>query len=204
MIIPDILETTKDAVVEKIKLIENVTPLIHIDVMDRVLFNGQAIKDVEFLSSVISEADFELHLMVKNPLEYVKKAIPTVRRIVSQVESDHVKEFVIEGKRLGYEIGLSIDIETPTSAVEPYLERIDYVQFMSINTGKSGQKLKPEVYGKIEQFNTELPIQIDGNCNATTIPQLLKVGASRFAVNSAIFKSTDPVQKKLELDKLLN
>lgn len=206
MIIPDILEKTPEEVISKINIIECATDIIHLDIMDGLLFEGKSITDVKFLEDMENLLTYEFHFMVKNPLDYVKKRIDVVSKVILQIEAGFVDEFITRGKSLGYDVGLCVDIDTPAAVLEPYLNKINYIQFMSVKTGKSGQSFRPDALPKIENFRTlhpDITIQVDGSCNENTIPQLKAIGANNFAVNSAIFKSADPVQKKLELDELV-
>ena len=185
MIIPGILEQDFENVKIKVKLVDSISKLIQIDINDGTLFDGKTFLEPTMLDTIDTNAQFELHLMVKNPLPYVQHKIKSVSKMLCHVESDNLDEFFTKCKGFRYKIGLSIDAETPTTTLNEHLSSIDYVQYMTINTGKSGQPFKIGVLKKIEQFHNAYPkitIQTDGGANEKTIPLLKQIGVSSISL----------------------
>lgn len=152
MIIPGILETDFEEVKNKVKLVEDVSEIIQIDINDGTLFDGKTFLDIGLLEDLVTPSSFELHLMVKNPAEYVSRRFKNINRILPHVEAEGLDEFIGKMKILDYSVGLSIDANTDIEMLNPYLDIIDYVQFMTINTGKSGQPFRNDVLQRIEAF----------------------------------------------------
>ena len=206
MIIPGILEESFEQVEAKVKLLGDVPNIISVDIKDGNLTEGATFTDVSPIDQLHTSAEFELHLMVKNPIDFVKTKLAKVTKVVAQLEGDNIDEFIEQSTKNGYITGLSISPETPPESLEKYLSAVQYVQFMTVYPGTSGQDFLPEVLDKIAVFRKKFPyvtIQTDGGNNETTIPQLKEAGVNDFAVTSAIFSEEDPAGKLLELERLL-
>ena len=104
----------------------------------------------------------------------------------------HDKDFASELLSLGIAIGADAD----SALVEPFLDRIDYVQFMGIRTiGHQGEPFDAGVLPRIKAFrkkHPEMPVTVDGGVNLESAPLLLEAGVSRLVVGSAIWKAPDP------------
>lgn len=215
MIIPGILEPTFEKVLEKIRLIEDIAPTIQIDIADDELVNGTSFLEIEKLDAVETKAKLEIHLMVKNPVEFLKKnrkfipfttvKIKGVSTVFTQlVEPEQMKVFFKLAKKLGYKTGISINTDQDNHLIDSYSEEIDFAQFMSIVPGKQGNNFIPGVLQKIIAFKKAHPsvtTQIDGGVDGTTLPQVLKTGVDNIVIGSAIFNSENPKEKYLEFSK---
>ena len=107
----------------------------------------------------------------------------------------------------GFEVGLAIKIETPLSAIDPYVEMVDSVLFMSVIHGRQGQEFHKELLDKIKQFSDQYPDQnvaIDGGINADNIEAVAAAGVDDIGVGSAISQSANPQDAYYNLkDKLI-
>jgi ribulose-phosphate 3-epimerase len=92
-------------------------------------------------------------------------------------------------------LGLAIGAATDPTFVEPFVNDIDYVQFMGIATiGKQGQPFDPRVVDRIRTFkkkHPDIPIQVDGGVTLETAPALLDAGADRLIVGHALRDAPD-------------
>jgi len=194
-IIPGILEKDWLEIEKKINLAKQFSKNIHIDVID-----GKFAPNTTFLDptsftkyanpSTGSGLFFEAHLMVEEPIEYLKPfAEAGFRRFLGHVEkmSDQV-EFVAQAQLLG-EVGLVIDTPTPIEALEVPMDDLDCLLVMTVKAGFSGQEFMPEMLKKVKDLGskTNIPIEIDGGVSDITIPEGLKAGANRFVATSFIF-----------------
>lgn len=150
---------------------------------------------------------FEMDLMVRAPERTVGQWIATgATRILVHVEStEHLSELVADmqttyGHEKGFAqrflaLGAALNIDTDTSVLDPYIEHIDYVQFMGIAViGKQGQPFDPRVIPKIKAFRKQHPdtqVQVDGGVSLETAPELLSAGVHRLCVGSALVKQED-------------
>ncbi len=149
---------------------------------------------------------FEVDLMVERPEDAVSAWIDAgVERILVHIESVRSMESVIATlTRYGHEkgfapdllsLGVAINVDTDSAVLEPYIDNIDYVQFMGIKTiGKQGQPFDDRVIRKIEAFRQKhpgMPVQVDGAVSFETAPALLSAGVDRLCIGSALLKAPD-------------
>ncbi len=93
------------------------------------------------------------------------------------------------------EIGLSLNTTTPLEKITPFIEQIDFVQCMGIEKiGFQGQPFDTRVLEQVSTLRKNYPgliISVDGSVNEQTVPLLVKAGANRLVIGSAIFESED-------------
>ncbi len=206
MIIPVILEKTWEDVLKKIHLIKGFSELIQIDIADDKLVEGKTFLNAFKLSELKIKPNLELHLMVENPLDYLKEKIPNVIKVCSQIEApidNH--RFISRAREIGYKVGLSVNPDTNYAQLEEYLEDLDFVQFMDVVPGKQNQSLIPQVLSKIHNFRIKHPnmrIQVDGGVKVNNIENLLNAGVNDFVVGSEITKSLNLKQKYVQLVRM--
>ncbi len=61
-------------------LVDKVTNLIQIDVADGELVDGRSFLSAKRLDEVKTDATFDLHLMVQNPLDFLRSKIKKVSK----------------------------------------------------------------------------------------------------------------------------
>ncbi len=92
-------------------------------------------------------------------------------------------------------LGLALNIDTDTMVLEPFINDINYVQFMGIKTiGKQGEPFDPRVLEKITAFRKRHPdisVQVDGGVTLETAPALLDAGVSRLVLGHALRDAED-------------
>lgn len=211
-IIPTILANSKNEFEEKLRIEEKLAPTIQIDILDGTLFPITNWHDAEAVSQIVTPAAFELHLMVENPLsiiaEWVAK-VPNIKRVIFHAEIARPLGKIIEEIHTNYliEAGLAINLETPIEEIHEVLSNLDVLMIMGVHPGKIGQKLEDDyVFEKILEAKNRAPqliIEIDGGVTPELIPNLIKAGASRFALNSALFKDNRPNEAWKILQKAL-
>ena len=151
------------------------------------------------------EIDYELDLMVQNAHENFDLFLKLgAKRIIFHLEAEgdlnEFKEF-LEGIDLyirdSAQIGVAINTTTPISNLQPLISDIDFVQCMGIEKiGYQGEPFDERVIDQIKSLRKEYPeliIAVDGGVNFETAPRLIKAGANRLVVGSAIFKNIDIV-----------
>lgn len=204
-IIPAILENNWQEIERKIELVKPFAKTIHVDVIDGKFAPKTTFLDPKPFSKYTKDLFFEIHLMVEEPINYLKPwADVGFKRFFGQIEkmSDQV-EFVAQGELLG-EVGLVIDGPTSIEQIKVPLDDLDAILVMAINAGSSGQALVPEYLGKVKQIKekTAIPITVDGGINDQTIVQTCASGATRFITSSFLFKE-DPYSQFQILQKLI-
>ncbi|HEY4478673.1 MAG TPA: hypothetical protein VI775_02420, partial [Candidatus Paceibacterota bacterium] len=104
------------------------------------------------------------------------------------------------------EVGIALHIDDPIDIIEKYKDRIVYIQLMGIDkVGFQGQSFDPKVLDKIKEIEKvypDFPIQIDGAVDLDTSIKLVKAGADRLVVGSALFNSDNLVDTYRKLEKI--
>ncbi len=145
---------------------------------------------------------YEAHLMVQDPAPLgTLLARVGCTRILPHVETLKGKEmaramFAAWKDAGAKEVGISLLLDTPLTAIEPYAEFCDVVQLMSIaKVGAQGQPFDESIYSRIEEVRTMFPemmVAVDGGVAENNVEALTRAGANRLCVGSAISKAADP------------
>ncbi len=103
-------------------------------------------------------------------------------------------------------IGLALNVSSDLALIEPYLDQIDYVQFMGIaRIGQQGQPFDRRVLEKVRLFHARHPnisIQVDGGVSLETAKELVALGVSNLIAGSAILKADDPAAEIRKFEAL--
>ncbi len=169
---------------------------LHVDVMDAHfvpnLSYGPAI--VEAVKKEFPSVRLDTHLMMDNPYKYIEAFFKAGSdEITVHLEIEENKRDVL--KRIHYfgaKAGLSIKPNTPYEALEPYLDNLDLILIMSVEPGFGGQKFMPESLEKLKalrKMGYKNTLSIDGGINAENAEAVVKSGADRLVMGTAVFKS---------------
>ncbi len=211
-IIPAVMPKNYDDLVEKMGLFAGVVPLVQLDIMDNKFVKARTWpynpgdSQFEKFAKIVAEEegmpewdalDFEADLMIENPETEISKWVTAgAQRIIVHVEG--MKDFEVIRKAVPQgliELGLAINTTTPLSVLDPYLDRIDFVQCMGIEKiGFQGEGFDERVLDRVHTLRAlrpEMPISIDGAVNFETARALVEAGATRLVSGSAILKSAD-------------
>lgn len=171
---------------------------IHIDVMD-----GVCVPSISFgfpiIESIrpITKRFFDVHLMIVDPERYVKRfAEAGADGITIHVEACKcIEETLKEIKALGLKAGISLHPQTPVTDIFPYLELVDTVLVMTVNTGFGGQKYIESCTQKIIDIRSEITkrgldvnVQVDGGVNRDNAAHIIEAGANILVSGSSVFK----------------
>ena len=155
--------------------------------------------------------DFEIHLMVDNPLLEIDKwkEIKNLKRIIFHIESkDDPNKVIAKIRASCFQAGIAINPDTPIEKITPYADKVDEILFMTVYPGKQGAKFLPQIGEKIislrgtsrREENTNHPlIAVDGGISKNTIKTACDWGVEVFCVGSALIKSKDLKQAFNEL-----
>jgi ribulose-phosphate 3-epimerase len=204
--VPAIL-TDDPRVLEKlVRQTETFTDYAQFDVMDGEFVPSRSVS-CEQIAGLKTKIKWEAHLMIMHPedcLEDFRRA--GARGIVFHYEATATPEEIIRKiKKLGMKAGLAVNTETPITAINPLVNKLDNVLFLSVNPGFYGAKFIPEVLEKIVAFRKAYPrmeIGIDGGIKESNIPQIARTGVNVIYIGSAIFLQPDPAESYRRLKKL--
>lgn len=211
-ILPGILEKEWSEIEKKIELVKPFAKSIHVDLLDGKFAQNTTLLDPTPFKKYTSELFFELHMMVDEPIQYLKPwADAGFRRFIGHIEkmSDQA-EFVAQGQLVG-EVCLAIDGPTSLDSLKVPLEDLDGVLVMTIHAGFSGQSFDPRQLEKVKMLRQKVedtsgilfPIEVDGGVNDKTIVQAKEAGVNRFVSTSFLFHAENPNGQYTALHKLL-
>lgn len=176
---------------EILKLEKAGTDMFHMDIMDGHFVNNLALS-IDLLKAIrsVSTTPLEAHLMVENPLDYIKKAKKAGANMISvHLESTpHIHKALKEIRECNMKAGIAINPGTSHLLIEPLLEETDFILTMAVNPGFAGQEFIKSTVNKVYKINkmleennlTNIKIEVDGNINSETIPPLYNAGARIF------------------------
>jgi ribulose-phosphate 3-epimerase len=208
-IIPGILESNFEEIEKKLAIIKPFSRKVHIDVMDGKFCEQVNYLNTEPFKKYKNDFFMEVHLMVDDPTNYVKKyADVGFNRFLGHIEKmKDLEEFIALGQIFG-EVGVAIDADTEIESLKLPFNDLDCLLLMGVKAGQSGQEFLPQILEKIRKIKalTQIPITIDGGINDKTITQVRKEGVERFVATSFIFNSSDPIkayESLLSLEKTI-
>lgn len=206
-IIPAVLTRDPKELEERIEAVEGLARLaegdgrqikrVQIDIIDGVFAENKTI-GLEVLEGIETNLLLDIHLMVKEPVDWVEKSIRAMGDwIIGQVEmmSDQA-EFVGKVQETGHKVGLALDLETPVSAIDPVLLLdLDVVLVMSVKAGFGGQEFQGVALQKAVRLLNErvnksykYKVCLDGGINIENIKQVAGVAIDEVAIGNSLFK----------------
>ncbi|MEI6022603.1 MAG: hypothetical protein WCQ32_02060 [bacterium] len=214
-IIPAILPMSYRAIELGVEKVHDITKTVQIDFVDGSfapnrtwIFNN---KDGNIVSEILSqdrglpfweEVNYELDLMVANPLQYMETFIALgPSKIIFHIEGLDVEKVITYIEELpeiikdSISFGIAIGIETDPESIRPLLPYIASIQCMGIlRVGFQAQTFDTRVLDQIKKVHALYPekiIAVDGGVNKENISALALAGANEFVVGSAVFQSPD-------------
>jgi len=171
----------------------------HIDIMDGHYVPNLAmnLNMIEKLKG-ITNTPMDVHLMVDNPEEYIKKLANLKVEYVSFhfSVSNYPFRLINSFKEEGIKIGIAINPIENLNSIKYLLPELDYINIMSVEPGFYGQKFIKSVLEKItilkktiDRKNLCVPIEVDGNINEKNAKLCIQKGAELLVLgSSSIFK----------------
>ena len=201
-IIPAILTDSSSRFKELAVKLGPYTSRVHIDIADGVFVPNKTINGYDEMRDIESALKFDVHLMVQRPQDVIREWSSThADRFSIHAESDVDFNAIIEDiHKNERKVGLVLNPETEVDKIKEFIDKIDYIQFMTVHPGFQGGEFIEEVLDKISVFSKEypnMPIICDGGITPETVPLLVKAGASELVVGSYIIKS-DNFEKAIQ------
>ena len=206
-VVPAILTEDPKALASMVQQTATFTNYAQIDIMDGVFVPSKSIT-CEDLSKLTIKFDWEAHLMVQDPENYLEGFRSAgSRRIIFHYEATQLPEEVIsKARNLGMEIGIAINPETQVSVFLHLVHKVDTILFLTVNPGFYGSKFIPEVLNKIALLRStmnEIEIGVDGGIKEDNIVDVARAGADFICVGSAIFLQPEPAESYKQLVNLI-
>ena len=181
---------------------------VHIDIVDgmfskNITWNNPA--ELLDLKSSYPDLNFEIHLMVENPDEFIEVWFMNgASRVIVHLEAINNPDYILDiASRYNGEAALSITPSTPADLLLPHVGSFSSFQILAVEPGFAAQKFSLESLEKIEFLRNVAPsakIEVDGGINPETA-RLAKIAGADCAVSAFyIFNNINPQKAYEELN----
>jgi ribulose-phosphate 3-epimerase len=223
---PAILPKNFSELEDKLHKIESIVDWVQVDVVDGVYAGNKTwpfVGDSDSMFSMIVKQDepmpcwdslnFEIDLMVANPLEHIDSWIAAgAMRLVIHIDSIDKPTCLAIAQKIeekGVELVFGVGTDTSIEKLVEYISSVEnpensfhkgrsrkvvnWVQCMGIDKiGFQGEPFSEKVLTQISKIKQALPymyVSVDGAVSLETAPRLVSAGADRLVVGSALFTS---------------
>jgi ribulose-phosphate 3-epimerase len=205
IIVPAIIAKTQEEIDIMLSKVKGKVERIMVDVMDgKFVPNTSLMFDFKLMAGF----EFEAHLMVNDPLDWIEKNYNKVNIIIMHVEVLEDTEKAINFcKKNRLKVSLALRPETDIKTVFPYLDKINGILMMTADPGSYCVEFLPksiEKIKKLREINSSIPIEVDGCMNPKNAEIAKNAGANIFASGSYIFKSSDIDEAIQELNEAVS
>ena len=196
-IAPSLLAADFSALGQEVQRIPQ-ADMLHIDVMD-----GCFVPNISIGPAVVKSLrdktplPFDVHLMLRHPLPYIKPFCDAGADLVSfHIESEDDPAAVIAAIREnGAKPGIVISPATPPEALQNIDPGIDLITVMTVEPGFGGQALIESCLDKLAPLRKMFPnalLEIDGGVNGENAALCREKGADILVAGTAVFRAKDP------------
>jgi ribulose-phosphate 3-epimerase len=196
-IIPAILCESFEELQRQIRKTDGLFPYVQLDIMDGEFVYKKSFNEVEKIPEIGTDLEYELHLMVNDPVKEMKKwtGVKNVFRAIAHIEAPGDIEKAYEfAKKQKWEFGIAINPDTPLEKLFPHLDCIDLVLFMTVYPGRQGAPFQEQVLPKIEQYlklEKKPKCAIDGGINKDTVTKFKNMSVDALCIGSALMVAPD-------------
>jgi ribulose-phosphate 3-epimerase len=170
---------------------------LHMDVMDGH-FVPNLTMGPDLVKSLEGIAPLDVHLMVTNPIDFIKDFRDAGAEIISvHVEANNPLKALESIKKNNMKAGIALNPSTPENSIEPFIDLADLILVMSVEPGYGGQDFHEDAVERVRHYKEAYPnkiIEVDGGVAPSNSERLADAGADILVAGSAIFKADDPIE----------
>jgi ribulose-phosphate 3-epimerase len=211
-IIPTIFALNIATFEKKLKILDFV-PEIHLDFMDGE-FTPKSTVSFSAMKSVLNypNINFQVHLMAKNPIQYVNQiSLLGIKTVLIHEEvfdtCDDLGNCIYQFKDLNIDVYIVLNPATSFDRVKNFFDIIEGIMLMSVLPGAEGQNFIESTYDKVSNLRNMVDesfiIQIDGGISSLNAEKLIKCGVNNLCVGSYISSSEIPFENYQKLAILI-
>jgi pentose-5-phosphate-3-epimerase len=215
--IPSILEKDASSLFYQINKLSPYFPRFQIDIADGIFVSNKTVQIDEIIDNVralraMPQQIFDFHLMVKDYEKEIKK-LERLRNLLKInyifIHFDLLPNYQLLTTDYSFPIGLVLNPQDQIdNLVDKYdLNKIPFIQIMSVNPGFQGSPFLNKTLNKIEQLRDigyRKEIFLDGAINKKTIPIILsKKYQSDFICPGSYLTKTDKLKERTQYLKKL-
>ena len=154
-IIPSILVKTREEMIEKITAVEPYVERIHLDIADGIFVPNMTILGLEEMDELDTKLKIGVHLMVSKPENHIGHWVETpADKFIFHIEATSKAQEVMDAvKEADKSVGIALNPQTPVSKIEPFIDQVDFVHFMTVEPGFYGGKFVDSAVEKIKDFH---------------------------------------------------
>lgn len=184
---------------------------LHVDVMDGMFVPNISI-GVPVVKSLrgVTDMTLDVHLMIVEPLRYVRQFIEAGADILTfHVEADtreNIHAAIELTHELGKKAGVVLKPGTAYAEATPYIEDIEILLVMTVEPGFGGQSFMPDMLPKIASVRAEIEtrglgceLEVDGGINRDTAKLVIEAGANVLVAGNAFYGAEDRPLRVREL-----
>jgi len=202
-IFPSLIATSQKEFDKRYKKVSKLSKTLHLDVMDKKFVKTSSL-DFEL---ELPKHNYKVHLMVKNPKEWIQENYTFAKTIVFHLEAvKNPRQIIKLIKSKKRKVGIAINPRTPISKLTPYIKDLDQVTIMTVFPGQYGAKFQKSTLKKIKDLRFKYPklnIEVDGSMSDKTISETSEAGANLFTSGGYLQKSKDSKKAYKKLEKLI-
>ncbi len=182
---------------------------LHFDVMDGVFVPNisMGMPAVKALRPV-SQAFFDVHLMIVQPERYVEDFVRAgADSVTVQAEAClHLQRTLAQIRRAGAKAGVALNPATPPEVLEYVMDDLDMILVMTVNPGFGGQSFLPSMLPKVRRVREMIAraahpihLEVDGGIDIETTGPVTAAGANVLVAGTSIYGHAGGVPEGIRL-----
>ncbi len=204
-VVPAILAETLKEFYLRLKQAESFTDYVQIDIMDGIFVPSKSLS-IEKINGVNTSLSFEIHLMVEDPFDFMKRINNSnLTKVIFHFES-YIEplDFIKYVAERGITTGMAIKPETELEEFRDVAAHVETIMFLTVDPCCYGNPFKPEVLKKIEKARkifVDKTISADGGVSLNNLKSFFDMGVDSVCVGSRIFLNSSPEENYNEFIK---